>query len=166
MNVLDTIWVSPCLYNISKMKRKEGNAWLQLLCLIPFLHKLFLNAWNKYIRILQPFTKVNMQNDNFLEHSIKHYPLILSGLPHHGNTAITLKSIVSKKKKGSQLFSGVFRNLDKIILSAFPSRIIWFTLTQPWWKGIKVPIQLQFLEDYGDTWKYSGNLWKRLWLWP
>ena len=32
--------------------------------------------------------------------------------------------IVGKKKRLSELFSGVFRNLDKIILSAFPSRII------------------------------------------
>ena len=35
-----------------------------------------------------------MRNDNFLEPSIKHYPLILSDLLHRGNTAITKKNIV------------------------------------------------------------------------
>lgn len=45
--------------------------------------------------------------------------ILLFFLTHHD-----FYLIVGKKKRLSELFSGVFRNLDKIILSAFPSRII------------------------------------------
>jgi len=37
-----------------------------------------------------------MRNDIFLKHSIKH-PLILSGLPYHGNTGITQKKYCFKE---------------------------------------------------------------------
>jgi len=40
-----------------------------------------------------------MGNYNFLEPSIKHYPLILSGLLQHDNTAITKKKILFNRKK-------------------------------------------------------------------
>ena len=40
---------------------------------------------------------MKMRNDNFLEDSIKHYPLILSGLPHHGDRANTKKIVFNRK---------------------------------------------------------------------
>ena len=54
-------------------------------------------------RTPQPFTKVKMRNDNFLEHSIKHYPLISSALPHHSNTAFTKKSLSNSVKNEAQV---------------------------------------------------------------
>ena len=54
-------------------------------------------------RTLQPFTKGKMGNYNFLEPSIKHYPLILSALPHHSNTAFTKKSLSTSVKNEAQV---------------------------------------------------------------